>query len=174
MYFVAFLSIFSFSTMVHGKQAATWDYLIGEGDLDGVRIAYRPFEKTIDQSAIFGLYDFTIETSASYLNFDGQGERQSNTIVSFSPIFSKQIATLSHVAVKLEIGIGLAYVRDTRLARKDLGTHYQFEDRVGLIFDIDKLGKKALALRYFHYSNGGLDAANPGLDFLNLSYFSYF
>ncbi|MBY0418957.1 MAG: acyloxyacyl hydrolase [Pararheinheimera sp.] len=55
-----------------------------------------------------------------------------------------------------------------RFAGKDLGSHYQFEDRIGLIWQLQS--KAQLALRYMHYSNAGLQKPNPGLDFIALSY----
>lgn len=169
---ILILLLFTFPAAA--KQLITTDLLLGEGDLNGVRLSYRPFEKTAAKSTTFGLYDFSIEASATYLEFNGRGNNASNTLFALSPVFSKQVTTIARHPLKIEIGVGLAYVRETQYDRKNLGSHYQFEDRLGLVLDLNKTGTQALALRYFHYSNGGLQTPNPGLDFLNLAYFSYF
>lgn len=174
MHIIAFLSILSFTHTANAEQTFSADYLIGEGDLDGIRVAFRPYEKTVENSQIFGLFDVSIESSISYLKFDGVDENESNVLVAVSPVITKEIATFLGKPLKVELGVGLAYVRDTRYDRKDLGSHYQFEDRVGLVYNLNSTGNQAIALRYFHYSNGGLKTPNPGLDFLNLSYFHYF
>jgi len=72
--------------------------------------------------------------------------------------------------LKFELGIGVSLITDTRFAGKDIGSHYQFEDRLGLIFEFGEQLEKSVAMRYMHYTNGGLNDDNPGLDFLNLSY----
>ena len=83
---------------------------------------------------------------------------------------------LGDVDVYLEAGIGLSVVSDQHFAGKDIGSHYQFEDNLGLIIDLDESEKltQQVAVRFIHYSNGGLNNDNPGLDFLNLAYIAHF
>ena len=52
--------------------------------------------------------------------------------------------------------IGVSLVEDTRFAGKDIGSHYQFEDRLGLVTDFGENMNQSIALRYMHYSNGCL------------------
>ncbi|MFT4810750.1 MAG: lipid A 3-O-deacylase [Paraglaciecola sp.] len=49
-------------------------------------------------------------------------------------------------------------------------SHYQFEDRLGVTLAFGKQVKQSASIRYMHYSNGGLNDKNPGMDFLNLAY----
>ncbi|WP_449356119.1 acyloxyacyl hydrolase [Alishewanella longhuensis] len=55
-------------------------------------------------------------------------------------------------------------------AGKDLGSYFQFEDRLGLLIELDPQHAKMLAIRYMRCSNAGLSSRNPGMDFLNIAY----
>lgn len=70
--------------------------------------------------------------------------------------------------VSWELGVGISVLNEGRFAGKDLGSYCQFENRLGLVFQLDD--SQHLALRYLHYSNGGFANNNPGMDFLNLAY----
>jgi lipid A 3-O-deacylase len=88
---------------------------------------------------------------------------------------SKQFATIADkYPLKCEFGVGASLINDTIFAGKDIGSNYQFEDRFGLVLEFDDNLKQSVAIRYMHYSNGGLNAKNPGMDFLNLSYAMHF
>ena len=95
-------------------------------------------------------------------------------MLSFSPVVQYSVATLTYVTLYVEAGIGVSLLDDTRFAGKDVSTHFQFEDRFGLVVRFGQRKKHQLALRYFHYSNAGIKKPNPGLDFIALSYMYYF
>lgn len=65
----------------------------------------------------------------------------------------------------VDLGVGASYHQDTQVADHQLGTHYLFEDRLGLGLRHERW---ELALRGYHYSNGGLRQPNDGLNLLNL------
>ena len=91
--------------------------------------------------------------------------------MAISPVLSSQFTTIAgKYPLKWEAGIGISLVDDTRFAGKDIGSHYQFEDRLGLVMEFGNDLKDSVSLRYMHYSNGGLNSKNPGMDFLVLSY----
>jgi hypothetical protein len=69
-----------------------------------------------------------------------------------------------------EVGIGLSLLDDTEFAGKDVSTHYQFEDRLGVGYRFGEAREYSIALRYFHYSNAGFKKPNPGLDFISFSF----
>ena len=80
----------------------------------------------------------------------------------------KQISTVYDYPLFVEAGIGASFINDEKVAGKDIGSNYQFEDRLGLVLELDE--NQHVALRYMHFSNGGFNSNNPGLDFMNLSY----
>ena len=163
--------LLSFNSANAHQQTVAIDYLVGEGDLTGVRLAYRPFETRLTQLPWLGDVDIYWEMSVNFWEFGEDNQHETNYALALSPVITKQFATLyGKYPVRWEFGIGVSLVDDTRFAGKDIGSHYQFEDRLGIIVDVGKELDQSLTVRYMHYSNGGLNDDNPGMDFLNLSY----
>lgn len=105
----------------------------------------------------------------------GEQERRDTTFVlSFSPVIQYPVATLTYATLYVEAGIGVSLLDDTQFAGKDVSTHFQFEDRLGLVARFGQHKQHQLALRYFHYSDAEVKKPNPGLDFIALSYMHYF
>lgn len=164
------LSTFS-KALSNTDSALAVDLLLGEQDLTGVRLAYRPHIYQLEDVPYFDWLDIYWEVSVNFWEYGDNNKHETNYAVAISPVIGK---TFYHVndkyPLRWEFGIGVSLVHDTRFAGKDIGSHYQFEDRLGLAMDFGQNMKQSLALRYMHYSNGGLNSKNPGLDFLNLSY----
>lgn len=154
------------------KQTLSVDYMHGFDDIDGLRFGYRPVEQTLvtDWLGDIKLY---WEVSAVVWEYGKNDDHSTSYAASLTPVFMKQIATWNNeYPVYLEAGIGASYIGDQKVAGKDIGSNYQFEDRLGVFVDLDD--NQHVALRYMHFSNGGLNNDNPGLDFLNLSYAYHF
>jgi lipid A 3-O-deacylase len=169
-----FLAIINFSADA-ADQSIAIDYLHGEGDLSGTRLAYRPYHGQITQIQWLGEFDLYWELSVNFWEFGADNQHDSNYALALSPVMSKQFATIADkYPLKWEFGIGVSLINDTIFAGKDIGSHYQFEDRLGRVLEFDDNLKQSVAIRYMHYSNGGLNDKNPGMDFLNLSYAMHF
>jgi lipid A 3-O-deacylase len=167
---VLFLSIGSFAANA-SEQAFAIDYLQGEGDLSGIRLAYRPHHSQITYIEWLGDVDIYWELSVNLWEFGADNQHDSNYALALSPVLSSQFASIANkYPLKWEFGIGVSLVSDTRFAGKDIGSHYQFEDRLGLVLEFGESLKQSIAIRYMHYSNGGLNDKNPGMDFLNVSF----
>jgi hypothetical protein len=167
-------SAFSASSTAKDKaysSAVALDLLIGSDDITGVRLAYRPYVYRLTDVPFFDELDIYWEASVNFWEFGENNQHETNFVLALSPVVSK---TFYHVnnrnPLKWEFGIGVSLVNDTQFAGKDIGSHYQFEDRLGLTLDFGKRLNQSVSLRYMHYSNGGLNSKNPGVDFLNLSY----
>jgi lipid A 3-O-deacylase len=82
--------------------------------------------------------------------------------LAFSPVFAYYFGKDADLfRPYIAGGIGVALLDDYRIHNRNLGTHFQFEDRIGLgarigIFDMN--------VSYFHYSNAGLKSSNDGID----------
>ncbi len=61
----------------------------------------------------------------------------------------------------IEGGIGVSLLSDHRIGGRELSTHFQFEDRLGFGVRTEKWG---IHYKYMHYSNGGIDKPNNGID----------
>ena len=173
---IVLLSFSSFSFA--NDQAASVGYLNGFDDIQGVRVAWRPTTLDIDTTWL-GDVDVYLEGSVNFWRYsqNGDSETDTNFTVALTPVIIKRLGTISdQYPVYLEAGIGLSVVSDQHFAGKDIGSHYQFEDKLGLIIDLDESEKltQQVAVRLIHYSNGGLNNDNPGLDFLNLAYIAHF
>ena len=102
---------------------------------------------------------------AGYTYWDGD-ETSSNHSLSFAPVFVYEFAGES-VQPYIEAGIGVAAFADTDLEDNDLGSSFQFEDRLGagLRFSGQEIGIRAL-----HYSNAGIKQPNDGVEAYTLHY----
>lgn len=153
------------------SQAIAVDLLVGDDDITGLRLAYRPHIYHLKDVPYFEHLDIYWEVSANFWEVGESNRHETNYALAISPVIGK---TFHHVygkyPLRWEFGIGISLIESTRFAGKDIGSHYQFEDRLGIAIDFGQNRQQSLALRYMHYSNGGLNSKNPGLDFLNLAY----
>lgn len=163
------LLILSLLPQVMAQQVAV-DWVKGEGDVSGLRLGYRPYELHYQNLPLIGDAAVYFELSANYWEYGNPTQHQTGLALALSPVISKPITTLWGRPLSWEFGIGMSLVSRKQFAGKNIGSHYQFEDRLGLTYPLDDSRRHQLAVRYMHYSNGGLSSDNPGLDFFNLSY----
>lgn len=102
---------------------------------------------------------------AGYTYWEGD-KTASNHSLSFSPVFVYEFSG-DNVRPYIEAGVGLAFFSSTELEGSNLGSSFQFEDRlgVGLRFADQEVGLRAL-----HYSNAGLKEPNGGIEAYTLHY----
>ncbi|GFD69031.1 acyloxyacyl hydrolase [Alteromonas sp. KUL106] len=169
---LSFLIAFTVTFTAQARQTVSVDYMHGFDGIDGMRLAYRPLEQTL-VTDWFGDIKLYWEISAVVWEYGKNDSHSTSYAASITPVFMKQITTLNNkYPIYLEAGIGASYIGDQEVAGKDIGSNYQFEDRIGFFMELDK--KQHVALRYMHFSNGGFNNNNPGLDFLNVSYAYHF
>ncbi len=151
-------------------QAFAVDYLQGEGDVQGLKLAY---QHQVDWlGALDPRLSLLFETSANFWRYGPANSSDSNAVLAVSPVLRYPLGQALSLQWDVEFGIGVSLLDDTRFAGKDVSTHYQFEDRLGLVAWLAP--DENLTLRYLHYSNAGFKRPNPGLDFVSLSYAWYF
>jgi lipid A 3-O-deacylase len=112
-----------------------------------------------DSGRLTGYWD------AGYTYWAGD-DSSSNHSLSFSPVFVYEFAGAT-VRPYVEAGIGLALFSSTELEDNDLGSSFQFEDRLG--FGLRFAGQE-IGLRALHYSNAGLKQPNDGAESYTLHY----
>lgn len=152
-------------------QSVAVDLLIGSDQISGLRLAYRPLTRRIDSAPYFEYLDIYWEISVNFWEYGENNQHQANYAIALSPVISKTFYYVQgKYPLRWEFGIGISLVEDTQFAGKNIGSHYQFEDRLGLSFAFGANNNQRFAIRYMHYSNGGLNSNNPGLDFFNASY----
>lgn len=90
-----------------------------------------------------------------------------NHTLSLSPVFVYEFAG-ERLRPFIEAGVGLAVFADTRVEDRDMGSMFQFEDRIGVGL---RFGQgHTLGLRAIHYSNAGLKNPNDGVEVYSLYY----
>lgn len=161
-------SSFNVATAADREQEISVEYLKGSGSIQGLRVAYKPVIYPLADIAILGRASIYFEASANLWSHGDPTRYDSNIALAFSPVIRKVFTGIAGYPVSWEFGIGISVLSERQFAGKDLGSYFQFEDRLGLVVALDH--SKQLALRYMHYSNGGFATNNPGVDFLNLAY----
>ena len=165
--FVVGMFILFFLTPSVNADSVSLDYIKGEGDVSGLKVAYQFYEK--DLSKLLPELKVNFETSANFWEYGADNTHDSNFVLAISPVLKKTFCDCLGGKVYGEFGIGLSFIDNIKFAGKNVSTHYQFEDRIGLGYEFGRNFRYKLAFRYFHYSNGGLKKPNPGLDFVSLS-----
>ena len=102
---------------------------------------------------------------AGYTYWDGD-DTASNHSLSFTPVFVYEFAGES-VKPYIEAGIGVAAFASTELESNDLGSSFQFEDRLGVGL---RFANQEVGLRAIHYSNAGIKQPNDGVESYSLHY----
>jgi len=148
------------------------DFIQGEGDVKGIRAALQYHTKALRNRTEH--WNMFVEISANVWEYGAQNQRDVNVAFSLSPVFTYPISSIENIPIYVELGIGISLLTDTTFAGKDVSTHLQFEDRLGLIFPLNAEGNHHISVRYLHYSNAGIRKPNPGLDFFSISYMRYF
>jgi lipid A 3-O-deacylase len=102
---------------------------------------------------------------AGYTYWDGDATA-SNHSVSLAPVFVYEFAG-ENLRPYIEAGIGVAAFSSTEMEDNQLGSSFQFEDRIG--FGVRFAGQE-VGLRAIHYSNAGLKQPNDGAETYTLHY----
>ena len=114
------------------------------------------------------------ETSFGY--WDGEVDARkggSDSIVAFTtgPMFRFQYKSesIKNLSSYFEIGIGASWLSDTTISGRQLSTHFQFEDKLGLGLRFGEQQQYDIGLRATHYSNGSIKRPNNGVNMVLLS-----
>lgn len=91
------------------------------------------------------------------------GDHDDSYGIALSPVFYYQFCSDCTVSPYIEGGIGASFFTKKTIDDKQMSSHFQFEDRIGMGF---KIGQFDYHLRYLHYSNAGLKDPNHGMDIL--------
>lgn len=147
--------------------ASAWDATLAAGvtreSTEVLRLALQQdFQRSWWQSSsgrLTGYWD------AGYTYWFGD-KSASNHSLSFAPVFVYEFAG-ERVRPYVEAGIGLALFESTEHESHDLGSSFQFEDRLG--FGLRFAGQE-IGVRAVHYSNAGIKQPNDGAETYTLHY----
>ncbi len=169
--FVIFLFILFFTLFMSSAKAfnqMSVDVLEGEGEIAGARLGLSPWSPSTYRFPFLGTVSVATEFSVTQLEASGAApDLNGNAVVAITPVIRKSLGRVLSMPVELEFGIGVGLLENRHFGQKDLGSKFQFEDRLGLRMQLSS--GISVSLRYMHYSNGGITESNPGLDFINVS-----
>lgn len=92
-----------------------------------------------------------------------------STSISFSPVLTYNFYTNNGLEPFIELGVGISGFSRTRVGDKNLGSAFNFEDRLGFGA---RFGDHILGARAIHYSNAGIKRPNDGIENYSI-YYSY-
>jgi lipid A 3-O-deacylase len=105
---------------------------------------------------------------AGYTYWEGaNGYAAAKHSLSFAPVFVYEFGN-GTVKPFIEAGIGVSVFSSTRVGEQNLGSAFNFEDRIGAgvkIGDTQRVGIRAM-----HYSNAGIKQPNDGIESYALFY----
>lgn len=104
--------------------------------------------------------------SGAYTYWDGDKSASVHSL-SFSPVFVYEFSGQT-VRPYIEAGIGVALFSRTRVEDDNLGSAFQFEDRLGVGLRFN--GGHEVGIRATHYSNAGITSHNDGIESYSLHY----
>ena len=81
--------------------------------------------------------------------------------IALSPVFKFLLCEQCDSAPYFELGVGVSLISRKKFGTRDMSSHFQFEDRIGIGFNRNDIDYH---LRYMHYSNAGLAQPNDGID----------
>ncbi|MFF7705953.1 acyloxyacyl hydrolase [Pseudomonas sp. NPDC007930] len=103
---------------------------------------------------------------AGYTYWDGD-KRSSVSTLSFAPVFRYEFGSGS-IKPFIDLGIGVSVFSRSKVEDRDLGSAFNFEDRIGL--GVQFGGGHELSVRAIHYSNAGIKEPNDGIEAYSLNY----
>ena len=156
-------------TSISAAQAA--DLAFAVGSTGESTMTYRfgvqcDFERNFSESET-GRFTGYWDTAYTYWQGD---KTASNNSLSLAPVFVYEFAGET-IKPYIEAGIGVAFFSDTELEDNNLGSSFQFEDRLG--FGVRFNGQE-IGVRAMHYSNAGLSSNNDGAENYSLHYATAF
>ncbi len=91
------------------------------------------------------------------------------TSMSLTPMFRLSFGAGNNAVTPfIEGGIGAAYFTETKLDSQNLGSKFQFEDRIGAGLKFSTGSE--VGIRAYHYSNAGIKNPNEGINMGALYY----
>ncbi|BCV67728.1 hypothetical protein TUM17387_30870 [Shewanella carassii] len=150
------------------EQSVAINYIHEEGQAKGSKLAYKLYPDPL--KPISGNFELPLEASINFWEYGENNQHDVNHLLTISPILRDPLTRGQWLDFYLEAGIGFALLDDSQFAGKDVGSHYQFEDRLGFAFKFGRERQQTVAITYLHYSNAGLSKPTLGLDFVNLAY----
>lgn len=84
-------------------------------------------------------------------------------IYSFAPTLRYYLMHSPNISPFFDLSIGASYLTKTRIADRNLGIHFSFQDQIGVGASFGKQEKLSVSLSTMHYSNCSMSSTNAGI-----------
>jgi hypothetical protein len=170
--FIIFLLIGFISCVAHAQTGINFTYPLvvkDPNDLKGYKIAawYQP--------ASFAWQHVKIYFDASFGHWwvnNAPANREIN-IYSIAPTLRFYPTPGHFISPFIDLSIGASYLTQTRIADRNLGIYFAFQDQIALGATIGKEQHLSISMSTLHYSNGSMAGTNAGITIpllINVSY----
>ncbi|ESQ96998.1 hypothetical protein F753_22795 [Stutzerimonas chloritidismutans AW-1] len=104
---------------------------------------------------------------AAYTYWEGGDDYSGAHSLSFAPVFVYEFSGFKYTPF-FEAGIGVAFFSKTDVGEQQLGSSFNFEDRIGAGLKLPH--EQKVGIRAIHYSNAGIKQPNDGIESYSLFY----
>jgi hypothetical protein len=138
-------------------------------NLHGYRFAagYQPAPLNWDKIRIY------FDLSFGHWWVPGATANSNLNIISLAPILRAYFVKNKVCSPFVELSLGASYLSKTRIANRNLGMHFSFQDQIGFGASFGPQQQFAISLAALHYSNGSLCAHNSGITLPVILNFNY-
>lgn len=84
-------------------------------------------------------------------------------IYSFAPTLRYYLMHSDMISPYIDLSIGASYLTKTRIADRNLGIHFSFQDQMGVGASFGKQERLSVSFSTMHYSNCSMSSTNAGI-----------
>ncbi|MCQ4264431.1 acyloxyacyl hydrolase [Stutzerimonas stutzeri] len=136
----------------------------GQGDMSyraGLAFDWDKSWLNSDTGHLSGYWD------AAYTYWEGGDDYTAAHSLSFAPVFVYEFSGFKYTPF-VEGGVGVAFFSKTDVGEQQLGSSFNFENRIGAGLKLPHAQK--VGIRAMHYSNAGIKQPNDGIESYSLFY----
>ena len=108
-------------------------------------------------------FNVYFDGGVSHFWVDNSTNNSTLNIYSAAPVVRYSFKKRGPVSPFLELSIGVSYLNQTRIADRNLGIHFAFQDRLGIGAFLGKSEQFSIGINAIHYSNAHLAHYNAGI-----------
>jgi lipid A 3-O-deacylase len=173
LFAIVFIQNIGEAYATHGTSIS---YGSGVTGLKAFRVSIqKTWDKTWDIKHSWKLQGYW-KLSTYHMQRSTQNDEYNNklTILALTPVFRfyKPTQVLQHQNIYIEFAIGAAQFNKRSISTRELGTNFQFEDRLGFGMQFGKRKQYDIEYRVLHFSNAYIGNKNHGIN-LQMLYFNY-
>ena len=160
--FTLILVTWLLSNIAHAQAGIALSYLLIDKDpshLRGYRgtVWYQPTSLTWPQVKVY------FEAGCGHWWVNNYPINREMNIYSLAPTLRYYFTQNYFISPYVDLSIGGAYLTRTRIANRNLGIYFSFQDQIAVGASFGKEQRLSVSLSTMHYSNGSMAGTNAGI-----------